>query len=91
MPNCALCGVDAGRDPQLLSIGPGDVRAFCADSSGCRRRALHLLDPTEMLDLLALWYSRWRGYTAGTPDDMHVRTRNLLRAHGREVLGSPRA
>lgn len=44
----------------------------------------------EALDLLALWYSRWQGYTAGTPLEMHVRTAALLAAHGREVKSRPR-
>lgn len=44
----------------------------------------------EALSLLALWYSRWQGYTAGTPENMHVRTADLLRRSGREIQKGPR-
>jgi hypothetical protein len=37
----------------------------------------------EALDLLALWFSRFQGYTAGTPEEMVVRTRTLLVLHDR--------
>jgi hypothetical protein len=40
-------------------------------------------DLGEALDLLALWYGRWQGFVAGTPDDMHLRTRDLLERTGR--------
>jgi hypothetical protein len=41
-------------------------------------------DIDEALDLLGLWFSRFQGYTAGTPENMVVRTTTLLSAYGRE-------
>lgn len=37
----------------------------------------------EALALLAVWFSRWQGHTAGTPDGLPERTRGLLAARGR--------
>lgn len=37
----------------------------------------------ELVELLALWFSRFQGYTAGTPDDMVTRTREALVRNGR--------
>lgn len=38
---------------------------------------------SEMVELLALWFSRFQGYTAGTPENMVQRTRAVLTKHGR--------
>lgn len=37
----------------------------------------------EAVDLLALWFGRFTGGVAGTPDDMVVRTTTLLAKHGK--------
>lgn len=36
----------------------------------------------EARELLLLWYERWRGFVAGTPENMAVRTRDFLDAAG---------
>lgn len=46
----------------------------------------------EALDLLALWYSRFQGFTAGTPESMVTRTTRMLTEGGRPpkvVLSAP--
>jgi len=36
----------------------------------------------EAVDLLGLWYGRWQGFVAGTPEEMHLRTARFLIRHG---------
>lgn len=59
-----------------------------------RRALVHTLNDVgdemdEAVELLALWFSRFQGYTAGTPENMVVRTSTLLAANGRPVREPP--
>lgn len=46
-------------------------------------------EAAELLSLLHLWFERYRGFVAGTPDEMVVRTRKVLEARGVKLMEIP--
>jgi hypothetical protein len=74
------------RAHELLEAERSSFQFGVPDPPSEARLGLAMIPPmAEALDLLGLWYGRWTGMVVDTPDNMHLRTKQLLERFDRNV------